>query len=164
MTRTWLVLVAALAVAAAACGSLREGPAGTGGCEQGDPNCVPVTAGSAGACLAGDPGCEDIPGTTGPAASPPGSGAVPVAEAVAAGIDGPFAISGYYVDDGSGPRLCEALAESFPPQCGGANRPLDAGGAVVDGLQTDQAVTWSDRPVEVEGEIVAGTFVARVAE
>ncbi len=162
MTRTWLVLVAALALAAAGCGTLRQGSPGADGCPRDDPNCVPVTAGGTGACLAGDPDCADFPRTTGPPATPPASGAVPVAEAVAAGIDGPFAISGYYVDDGSGPRLCEALAESFPPQCGAASLALDAGGAAVEGLRTEQSVTWSDEPIALEGEIVDGVF--RVAE
>lgn len=163
MTRIWLALAAALVVALAGCGTVRQGSPGTDGCPPDDPNCIPVTAGT-GACLAGDPDCADVPGTTGPPAAPPPSGAVPVADAVGAGIDGPFAIRGYYLDDGSGPRLCEALAESYPPQCGGVSIVLDTGGAVIDGLQSDQGVTWSDRPVEIEGEIVGGVFRALVAE
>lgn len=147
--RTILLLVAAgLALVLGGCGTLRAGDQG------GD--------GPAGTCLAGDPDCQDIPGTTGPAVAPPASGAVPVADA--AGIEGPFAMTGYYVDDGSGPWLCEALAESFPPQCGGASVRLDPGGFPVAGLESSQGVTWSNEPVVIEGEFSFGVFMALVAE
>ncbi len=145
---TLLLATIGLAMVLAGCGTLRAGDQG------GDR--------PASTCLAGDPDCQDIPGTTGPAVAPPASGAVPVADA--AGIEGPFAMTGYYVDDGSGPWLCEALAESFPPQCGGASVRLDPGGFPVAGLESSQGVTWSNEPVVIEGEFSFGVFMALVAE
>ncbi len=61
-------------------------------------------------------------------------------------------------------RLCETLAESFPPQCGGKSlvvTGLDL--TTMGGLSSSGSVTWSDQPVQVlgtvEGEIltVGGT-------
>lgn len=83
-----------------------------------------------------------------------------MADALAAGVDGPFLMSGYYLVDGTGARLCEALAESFPPQCGGASIALDETGTAVEASTTTEGdVTWSDAPVPVEGEIVDDVFV-----
>ncbi|MGJ7442551.1 hypothetical protein [Aquipuribacter sp. MA13-6] len=120
--------------------------------------------GAAGACLEGATDCADMPtGTGGPESGPDGS--LPVADALAAGVEGPFLMSGYYLDDGDGARLCEALAESFPPQCGGASIALDESGATVGAATvgaattTEGDVSWTDEPVPVEGEIVGGVFV-----
>lgn len=145
--RSLLLAVLALALVLAACGD-------SGAAADPDP--------AAGACLVGDPDCDDVPGTTGPPIDPPALGAVPVADA--RGIEGPFAITGYYVDDGSGARLCEALAESFPPQCGGASISLDPGGVPIANLETAQGVSWSNEPIVVEGEISFGVFMLLVAE
>jgi len=51
-------------------------------------------------------------------------------------------------------RLCETLAESFPPQCGG--RFLVVKGLnlmTMDGLSSEGSVTWSDQPVQVLGSV-----------
>ena len=51
-------------------------------------------------------------------------------------------------------RLCETLAESFPPQCGG--RSLVVTGLdlmTMDGLSSEGSVTWSDQPVQVLGSV-----------
>lgn len=41
--------------------------------------------------------------------------------------------------------LCEAIAESFPPQCGGERIPVEGlDPAAVAGLQTEGEVSWSD--------------------
>jgi hypothetical protein len=85
-----------------------------------------------------------------------------VEDALAVSIDGGFAISGFFLDDGSGPRLCDALAESFPPQCGGASIELDNSvGVELDGLVTEGAVTWTEQPTVLVGEIVDGLFVVQ---
>lgn len=116
---------------------------------------------SAGTCLAEEPNCEDTFVDSGEPPIPPPPG-LPITSVVDAPIDGGFVISGFYFDDGSGPRLCEALAESFPPQCGGASIQFDnTAGADVGVLSIEQGVTWSDQPVVVEGEVVDGVFVAR---
>lgn len=146
------------------------GAADTAGAGAGDGGTTPSTAtggrspaddsrDAAAVCLEGASGCDDAPtGTGGPESGPDGS--VPVADAVAAEIQGPFLMSGYYLGDGSGARLCESLAESFPPQCGGVSIPLDESGSTVDAPTTTEGdVTWTDAPVAVEGEIVDGVFV-----
>jgi hypothetical protein len=75
-------------------------------------------------------------------------------------VGGVVAVRGAFFDDGSGPRLCEALAESFPPQCGGGSLPVTGYEEVIDvPLQTEQGVTWTDQPVTFIGEIVGGVLV-----
>jgi len=87
-------------------------------------------------------------------------GGLTVAEALATDASGFLVLQGFYVDDGNGPRLCEALAESFPPQCGGANIELgDLSGIGLGQLQRSGDVTWSDDAVVIVGEIVEGVLV-----
>lgn len=135
----------------------------------------------AAACLADDPDCQDLGGQPTdeplfvddePVDAPPtedpgvliGRG-MAISEVLATDIDGGFAIEGFYVDDGSGPLLCEALAESFPPQCGGASIGVDnSAGVELDGLQTEGAVTWTDQPAVLIGEVVDGVFVVSPME
>jgi hypothetical protein len=112
-------------------------------------------------CLEDEPVCEDTFPDSGEPTEPPPPG-LPIVSVVDSAIDGGFVISGFYLDDGTGPRLCEALAESFPPQCGGVSIPFDnTAGADIGVLSLEQGVTWSDQPVLVEGEVVNGVFVAR---
>lgn len=122
-----------------------------------------AAGGAAGSCLEGSADCDDTPGATGTGGVESGAdGSVPLGEAVAAGIQGPFLVSGYLVVDGSGARLCEMLLESLPPQCGGTSLALDPPEAPAGaGTTTEGGVTWSDELVLVEGEIVDGTFVVR---
>ena len=118
-----------------------------------------AAGGAASACLEGAADCEDVPTGTGGVESGP-DGSLAVADAVAVGVDGPFLMSGYYVADGEQARLCEALAESFPPQCGGASAVLDESGASVEAVTTTEGeVTWSDEPVAVEGRFDGDVFV-----
>lgn len=113
------------------------------------------------ACLRGATECDDFPTGTGGIESNP-DGSVPVAGALAAGIQGPFLMSGYIVIDGPQAQLCETPAESFPPQCGGASVDLDwTASGPPDGLVTEGDVSWSEQPTNVEGEIVDGVFVVR---
>jgi hypothetical protein len=163
-----VVIGAALIVLAAACG------------DAGEVEDAAELPPAADACLAGDPDCGDLgPLPTGDEEPPllpgePDDGADPgvvtplvggglsVADVVGTAIDGGFAIVGFYVDDGSGPLLCDALAESFPPQCGGERIPFDDSAGVVDpdDLESSGGVTWSNLPIVVVGEVVDGTFVA----
>ena len=157
----------ALVVVAAACGDSGEV----------DDAEVPPAAG---ACLVGDPDCEDLgplpvgdeeppllPGEPDDGADPGVStplvgGGLGIPEVLAGKIDGGFAITGFYFEDDNGLRLCELLAESFPPQCGGAEIPFDNTADVIDpdDLDSSQGVTWSSLPVVVVGEVVDGVFVA----
>jgi hypothetical protein len=138
-----------------------------------DPSASPA----AGACLAGDPECQDLgplpsdgePLLPGEPAGNPGSGPVTpldggglsVGDVLRNDIDGGFAVQAFYLADGRGPRLCDALAESYPPQCGGDAIPFDnTAGVDLGMLQSAQGVTWSDGVVVVVGEVVDGVFVA----
>ena len=85
--------------------------------------------------------------------------AISVTEFLAAGPRDPVPVRGLLFDDGSGLRLCDALAESFPPQCPG-DFVLIANPA--DGLAdftVEQGVRWTDRPVVVIGRYSEGELV-----
>ncbi len=45
-------------------------------------------------------------------------GPVGVGRAIDRGSDEPQLVSGYVIERNGVPRLCEAILESFPPQCG----------------------------------------------
>ena len=164
-----VIAIAIVVLAAAACGDAGGGD---------EPAELPPAAG---ACLAGDPDCQDLgplptgdeeppllPGEPNDGAADPGvvspldGGGLGIGDVLASDIDGGFAITGFYFRDDRGLRLCELLAESFPPQCGGAEIPFDDGAGVVDpdDLDSSQGVTWSNLPIVVVGEVVNGVFVA----
>ena len=163
MKRTTLVLaVAAVAIVAGACSS-------SPGDEQGGP----VVAA---ACTQEDPDCEDTltvddlpPGDESPPISTDvGSvgglvvgGGLTVSEALATEATGVLAVQGFVVIDTNGAFLCEVLAESFPPQCGGARLPIADATSIPDlvDIRTDQGVTWSEDSVTLLGEIVGGELV-----
>jgi hypothetical protein len=82
---------------------------------------------------------------------------LPVEEAV--DEEGPAIVTGSLLANGDDVRLCAALAESFPPQCGGGSISvvgLDL--ETLDGLTTERDVTWSDLPIRVEGVLADGTL------
>lgn len=152
MTRSLLLPAAALLLLTlTACGAETEADTAAA---------TEAEAGAAGAiCLEGSADCEDIPTGTGGVESG-ADGSVPVADAVAAGIDGGFLMSGFYLADGDGARLCEALAESFPPQCGGASIALEPAEPPAGATTTTEGdVTWSEQPISVEGQIDGDVFV-----
>jgi hypothetical protein len=99
---------------------------------------------------AGDPGAGTAPQVSGRGAGP----AVSIDEALASGSDEMQLVSGNLLALDDDVRLCSALAESFPPQCGGAS--LHVVGlelAEVDGLITEGDVSWTDRPIELLGVV-----------
>ncbi|MEP7082245.1 MAG: hypothetical protein ABI841_04625 [Chloroflexota bacterium] len=61
-----------------------------------------------------------------------------------------------FVDEEGGVRLCEAIAESFPPQCGGARLVVE--GLDPSGQQLEEAngVRWAES-VQLFGRVVAGS-------
>jgi hypothetical protein len=89
----------------------------------------------------------------------PGSSAVTVKQALAAKPSEPVRVRGALIASGGTVRLCYAILESYPPQCG---RPS----LVVRGLDLDtvreltnaNGVTWSDREVRLRGTVADGTF------
>lgn len=117
-TRALLASAFVLAILTAACGS-------------GDVDDVGATA--------------DGGGTVSSGALAPGGG-LTVAEALARGSDeGPIAVHGFILDDGRSVRMCSAVAESYPPQCGGdsfAVVGVDVAG--LDGATVEGATAWHD--------------------
>lgn len=100
-----------------------------------------------------DPADIDEPVTT----VPDDENALTVPEIVA--LTGPVTVRGLVLEDLAGMFICETLAESFPPQCGGT-RVAIANPAAVDADFTQQAgVRWTDRPTVLAGEMVDGTLL-----
>ena len=89
----------------------------------------------------------------------PGGTTTPAFIADVSGSDEPQLVSGnLLVQDGEA-RLCSALAESFPPQCGGPSLLVD--GLDLDSvadLTTEGDVSWSDRPIVLEGIVDGDTL------
>lgn len=133
--RSRLALTLALAVLMAACGALE----------------TPVSD---------DPGASQGPGTpTADGRLTISSDAVDgpplqIIDALAAGSTEPVLVTGaLFVDAGAGVWLCSALAESFPPQCGGER--LEVVGldpATVPGLEEANGVRWAEG-VELTGTL-----------
>lgn len=110
------------------------------------------------ACGSGQPADDPAPPPP-PAARPAGPG-ISVQEALASKLNVPLLVRGYIVAAGGGIRLCDALAESYPPQCGVAS-------LVVEGVALDElpaltsavGVTWSEREVELLGRVADGVLL-----
>lgn len=131
---------------------------------------------ASGTCPVGTPDCQDTPlgGDEPPFVDgEPDLGVDPgdssgmvvgegltVEEALATDAEGVIAVQGFIVSDASGIRLCGVLAESMPPQCGGASVQVsDLATVDPDDLTSAQGVTWSDQPVTILGEIIEGTLI-----
>ncbi len=83
-----------------------------------------------------------------------------VSEVLSGEVAGAAAVKGFLVVDAGGARLCEALAESYPPQCGGEALPITNYEEFLGvPLQEAQGVTWTDDVVSLLGLIVDGTLV-----
>lgn len=93
-------------------------------------------------------------------AEPAGTGqAISIEEALEADPEEPVRVSGNLLVQSGEARLCSALAESFPPQCGGASlvvTGLDP--ADVEDLVVEGDVMWTDRPIELVGTVADGTI------
>lgn len=124
------------------------------------------------ACLVDEPDCNDTPGGEPQDLPPPGDqpgtsdgfvvdGGLTVTDALETDPIGIIAVSGFVVADAAGVRLCDALAESFPPQCGGASIQLEGLEQIdPEELSTEGDVSWTDYAVTVFGELADGTLVA----
>jgi hypothetical protein len=100
-----------------------------------------------------------------PAEPPAPPAELTVEEALASPPEGLVTVTGFILAaDGEPVRLCAALAESYPPQCGVAS-------LVVEGLDLDTVegltraeepayahTAWTDAQVSLTGEIVGGTL------
>ncbi len=109
---------------------------------------------AAAACADGD---EPVPATT---TIVEGSEGIPAS--IQGLIDGGFSSEvdalGFVVVDQAGTRFCSALAESFPPQCGGPSLQLvDLDTAALE-LQAAEGVQWTDGMVVLRGRYGDGSF------
>jgi hypothetical protein len=93
---------------------------------------------------------------------PPAAGigkGITVEQALAADTTDPLLVRGALVAEGGTIRLCSAILESYPPQCGKPAlviRGLDL--RSVDGLTTANGVTWADSEVKLLGSVADGTL------
>ena len=68
-------------------------------------------------------------------------------------------VTGMVVATPAATLLCEALAESFPPQCAGRWVVVTNPGAIEADLASEGSVMWSDKPLSLTGNLVDGRFV-----
>lgn len=160
--RRLFAMIGALIIVVAACGD--------GGSSNGNDGATNDNPPIAGSCEVGTPDCNDTPGPpTGDELPPdePGdssgmlaNGGLTVEEARTTDATGILAVRGFVVADGNSIRLCDALAESMPPQCGDAGIELANLDTVdPDSLMEAQGVQWTDDTVVIFGEIVDGVLV-----
>lgn len=158
-----LALLAALTLALAACGTSDAGDLPVNP----DPN---DSGQIAGACLEGEPECNDTPGDL----PPPGDtadeplapspalvdGGLTVSEALATDAEGTIAVQGFVIVADGTSLLCDALAESFPPRCGGDSIEITGFEQALDApITSAQGVSWTEERVAFLGEMVDGTLV-----
>jgi hypothetical protein len=168
-----LGVLVALALVAVGCGDVDDsGSDGSGSdgvvssqCTQDEPDCEDTEVVDGDETGTGEGGGEANDGGTGGMVV---DGGLSVSEALDGTVTGTIAVGGFVVGDAGSVRLCELLAESLPPQCGGASVVLS--GISVDDLdalpdsenldlRTAQGVAWTDHSVSFFGELVDGEFV-----
>ena len=89
--------------------------------------------------------CSHTAGANGSGSTGGPETALTVAEALATDADGPLRVRGALVFDGRVARLCDSLAESYPPQCveGTIITGFDAS-IIPPDADTDGRVRWMD--------------------
>ena len=163
-----LLALLALALVVAACGGSSGSrvetlppvgdPLVSSGCEEGVPDCDDMIDADEPLFIGDEPNDGVPPGqaTTGF----PVLGGLTVGDALSTDATGVLAIQGFVVADADGARLCDLLAESLPPQCGGDHVGLSGLDGIDPTLLKDaQGVQWTDLPITLFGEIIDGTFV-----
>jgi hypothetical protein len=90
----------------------------------------------------------------------------PLTPAEAADASGEVTVEGVLIAiEGDPVRMCSAILESYPPQCGQPSleiRGLDLDSLDLGSTRPDDDVTaarWSDRPVRVTGTVENGVLV-----
>lgn len=106
------------------------------------------------------PAPTDSGGPAVSAGAPGPGGGLSIDDALASTLDGPLLVTGFLVRTEAETRLCTALAESFPPQCGGSSLVVDGldDAALPDGLTAEGDVTWSEAPISLLGAVDDGTI------
>jgi hypothetical protein len=72
---------------------------------------------------------------------------------------GVFEVEGYIVSEGGETRLCSALLESHPPQCGATSIRLGEPAPQGDGVRTAEGVTWTEEEQRVLGQFKNDAFL-----
>ncbi|MFN2471554.1 MAG: hypothetical protein ABR583_11325 [Gaiellaceae bacterium] len=92
-----------------------------------------------------------------PAAGTPIGPGLTVAQALRSELDGPLLVRGALVADGKHTRLCDALAESYPPQCAGES--VEVAGLDLAGFDLERAgqVRWAEQ-VKLLGTVEEGVL------
>lgn len=168
---TVLVLLALILAACAgttdeADDSEGDGIAPMATCIEGVVDCedTAVVPGEDAKCLPDAPDCNDTPGGAPIEEVPSGGmtvdGGLSVSDALGTDATGILAVRGFLVSDATGVRLCEVLAESFPPQCGGASFEVRDLRSIEELTTAEGDVRWSEAEVTIWGEFVDGAFVA----
>ncbi len=151
-----LALVVAVGMVAAACAATQDDGAMTGD----------ASSGMAATCPEGTVDCNDTATDGAEPPGPPGGdgpsgmlvdGGLSVADAIAYKGSEVVAVQGFVVIQDGAARLCDALAESFPPQCGQAGivivNPQNLPGIV---LAEEGTTQWTDDVVSVLGHVEGG--------
>ena len=128
---------------------------------------VVALAATAAACGGGE---NTPPATPVPAEPAAPDDVLSVDEALASTFGDPVRVTGFLVaQEGAPIRLCSALAESYPPQCGGASLVVERLElASVEGLTTPAEpeyahTSWTDAPVELYGVVADGVLAVSKA-
>ena len=83
---------------------------------------------------------------------------------IAAGsVDGTVTVTAVLFDDGNGLVMCEALAESFPPQCPGRRVRIANPDVVRADYTIEGDIRWTDRAVTLRGSVDGNEFVVSVS-
>ncbi len=89
----------------------------------------------------------------------PAGDAITVEQLVARSSDSPITVRGLLLSTGGETRLCAAILESFPPQCGEPSVVLvDIDPASLDGIEEAGDVIWKDGAVLQVQRQQDGTF------
>jgi hypothetical protein len=122
---------------------------------------LPLAVLALAACGSGDEEPEPQPTQPPPATAGLGAGpGISIEQALAADSADAVLVNGNLLAQGEEIRLCSALAESFPPQCGGSSLRIEGLKLEeVDGLVTEGAVSWTDRPIQLLGTVEGDSLV-----
>jgi predicted secreted protein len=105
----------------------------------------------------GAPWPPDDPGEP-PGTSTATAGAIEVGALLAGDAVEDVTVAGFVVWDDTTARLCEVLAESFPPQCGGAAVEITNPDALGLTLEEAQGVRWTQGRAEIVGDYDGSTL------
>jgi hypothetical protein len=125
-----------------------------------DSNTEPDPAG-VGSTIVEDPALDPEPSDGGDVASSGFAvdGGLTIPEAIRYQGDQVVAVQGFIIRDEQSDALCESLAESYPPQCGGASLTI-VNSEVIDDMALIEAgeVQWSETYVTIFGYISDGNL------